>query len=135
MTVTMLGLAVATRALLRRLRSPSMPTRRNLEAHPNQYLAPGGTWPDGPLQEPVKPEAEFVMKIARRLRDHCKNQSRRSVARQAGIDTQTVINILNGDTWCDVPTIYRLESALQTHLWSRRHVESSPWARPEPSDA
>ena len=71
MTVTMLGLAVATRALLRRLGSPSMPTRRNLEAHPNQYLAPGGTWPDGPLRKPVKPEAEFVMEIARRLRDAC----------------------------------------------------------------
>ena len=75
------------------------------------------------------------MGIARRLKDACENRSRRSVARQAGIDTQTVINILNGDTWCDVPTIYRLEKALQIHLWARRHVEFSIWARPEPSDA
>ena len=84
--------------------------------------------------EPVKPEAECVMEIARRLKAACKNQSERSVARDAGMDPQTVINIIKGATWCEVPTIYRLEKALQIRLWQRTHVPTSRWASPKPSD-
>ena len=62
--------------------------------------------------EPIKPEAEFVMEIARRLKNACADRLKRSIATDAGIDTQTLINILKGDTWCDAPTIYRLEKAL-----------------------
>ena len=75
------------------------------------------------------------MEIARRLKNACENRSMRSVARDADMDKKTIINILNGTTWCEVPTIYRLEKALQIHLWSRRHVVSSRWDRPAPSDA
>ena len=71
------------------------------------------------------------MTIARRLKDACADRSKRSIAADAGIDTQTLINVLEGDTWCDAPTIYRLEKSLQIHLWPRRHVTTSPWARPE----
>ena len=108
--------------------------RRDLRAHPNEYLQEGGTWPKGPLQEPVKPEAEFVMTIARRLKNACADRSKRSIAADAGIDTQTLINVLEGDTWCDAPTIHRLEKALQVHLWPSRHVPPSRWTRPEPPD-
>ena len=84
--------------------------------------------------EPIKPEAEFVMEIARRLKNARADRSKRSIATDAGIDPQTLLNILKGDTWCDAPTIYRLETSLQVHLWPRRHVTSSRWARPERRD-
>ncbi len=75
------------------------------------------------------PEADFLMEIARRLKNACENRSERSVAREADLDKKTITNILRGATWCEVPTIYRLETALQTHLWRRTHVTTSPWTR------
>ncbi len=72
------------------------------------------------------------MDIAQRLEDACTGKSKRSVAKAADLDTQTVINILNGDTWCEVPTIYRLEKALKTNLWPRRHVVSARLKQPQP---
>ena len=111
-----------------------MPARRNLEARPDEYLADDGTWPEGPLKDDAPDEAEFVLEISRRLKDACKNRSKRSVARDAGMDTQTVINIIKGATWCEVPTIYRLEKALQIRLWQRTHLTTSHRTRPEPRD-
>ena len=106
-----------------------MGARRDLKAAPKDYLVDETTWPAGPLKEP-KPEAEFLMEIARRLKVQVDATSIRSVARAAGIDPQTVINILTGDTWCGVPTIFRLEKALEINLWSRRHVTTSRWRQP-----
>ena len=111
-----------------------MPARRNLKPQPSDYLDEDGTWPEGLLEDGAPPEAAFVMEIARRLKAACENRSERSVARDADVDKKTIANILNGATWCEVPTIYRLEKALQIHLWPRRHVTTSPWARPERPD-
>ena len=111
-----------------------MPARRNLAARPNEYLADDGTWPEGPLEDDAPDEAEFVMEISQRLKNACKDRSKRSVARDADMDPQTILNIIKGATWCEVPTIYRLEKALQLHLWSRTHVPPSRWVRPEPPD-
>ena len=72
------------------------------------------------------------MDIAQRLKDACTGKSVRSVAKAADLDTQTVINILKGNTWCEVPTVYRLEKSLVTHLWPRRHVISARLKRPQP---
>ena len=66
------------------------------------------------------------MEIARRLQNACADRSKRSIASDAGIDTQTLISILRGDTWCDAPTIYRLEKALKVHLRPRRHTFLPP---------
>ena len=102
-----------------------MAARRDLEATPKDYLVDKSTWPEGPLKEP-KPEAEFLMEIARRLKAKVDETSNRAVARDAGIDPQTVINLVNGDTWGEVPTIYRLEKGLQISLWPRTHLQTSP---------
>lgn len=101
-----------------------MAARRDLKATPKSYLVDETTWPDGPLKEP-KPEVEFLMEIARRLKEQVDVTSNRAVARAAGIDPQTVINIIKGDTWSEVPTIYRLEKGLQISLWPRTHVTTS----------
>ena len=98
-----------------------MAARRDLKATPKDYLVDETTWPDGPLKEP-KPEVEFLMEIARRLKEQVDATSNRAVARAAGIDPQTVINIIKGDTWCEVPTIFRLEKGLQVSLWPNTHI-------------
>ena len=100
-----------------------MAARRHLKATPKDYLVNETTWPEGPLKEP-KPEVEFLMEIARRLKAQVDATSNRAVARTAGIDPQTVINIMKGDTWCEVPTIFRLEKGLQISLWPRTHIKT-----------
>ena len=101
-----------------------MAARRDLKATPKAYLLDETTWPEGPLKEP-KPEVEFLMEIARRLKEQVDATSNRAVARAAGIDPQTVINIIKGDTWCEVPTIFRLEKGLQIGLWPNTHITTS----------
>ena len=101
-----------------------MAARRHLKATPKAYLIDETTWPEGPLKEP-KPEVEFLMEIARRLKAQVDETSNRAVARAAGIDHQTVINIIRGNTWGEVPTIYRLEKGLQISLWPRTHITTS----------
>ena len=39
----------------------------------------------------------------------------------ADISPQAVLNLRNGATWGDLPTIARLEIALDTNLWGREH--------------
>lgn len=114
-----------------RVASTAMPARRNLKPRPSDYLAPGGTWPEGPLNHGAPPEAAFVMEIARRINEKTENRSLRSLARDADVDKKTIANILTGATWCEAPTIYRLERALQTHLWQRAHVKRSILNRPD----
>jgi len=101
-----------------------MAARRELKATPKDYLVDETTWPEGPLTEP-KPEVEFLMEIARRLKSQVDETSHRAVARAAGIDHQTVINIIRGNTWGEVPTIYRLEKGLQISLWPRTHITTT----------
>ena len=43
------------------------------------------------------------------------------------ISRQTVRNILRGETWIDLPTLYRIEQNLNVTLWTRDH-----WPPPEP---
>lgn len=66
------------------LGSPAMAARRDLKATPKAYLIDETTWPEGPLKEP-KPEVEFLMEIARRLKEQVDATSNRAVARAAGI--------------------------------------------------
>ena len=101
-----------------------MAARRDLKATPKAYLIDETAWPEGPLTEP-KPEVEFLMEIARRLKAQIDATSNRAVARAAGIDPQTVINIIKGDTWCEVPTIFHLEKGLQISLWPKTHITTS----------
>ena len=105
-----------------RLACPRM-RRRGLLAHPRDYLAEGGSWPQGPLIADAPPEALLAQAVARRLRDikEHTDESIRSIARTADISPQAVLNILNGATWGDLPTIARLETTLDTTLWGREH--------------
>ena len=74
------------------------------------------------------------MEIARRLKIACRSSSQRAVAEAADIDLKTVNNIINGRTWAEVPTIFQLEQALQTHLWPTYHITDEQPATDEKSD-
>ena len=74
------------------------------------------------------------MEIARRLKIACRNSSQRAVAEAADIDLKTVNNIINGRTWAEVPTIFQLEQALQTHLWPTYHITDEQPATDEKPD-
>ena len=118
-----------------------MPARRSLAPQPSDYLAEGGTWPEGPLIGDAPDVAVFVMEIARRLKAACEATSQRSVAADAEIDSKTVNNIIKGTSWGAVPTIFQLEEALKKDLWpnrrdtSRRRLAPSKaqwWKQPQP---
>ena len=50
-----------------------------------------------------------------------KGEAAREIAELAGLSHQTVLNVLNGNTWWDAITIARLERALDTKLWGEEH--------------
>ena len=107
-----------------------MPSRRGLRSRPRDYLRPGGLWPEGPFEAVTPREAFFAAGVARRLRDLCDEHSTRgvtvtAVAERANLSTQTVFNLLEGSTWGDLPSIYRLEVALGAVLWHNRDISGT----------
>ena len=100
-----------------------MPRRRGLHPSPRDYLAPGATWPAGPLVSDAPPEAHLLQAISQRLRDETRGKSKREIARQCDLAAQTVFNILNGNTWSDAPTIARLEYHIDIDLWGTEHKD------------
>lgn len=103
-----------------RLACPPM-RRRGLLAHPRDYLADGQTWPYGRLVGHAPPPARLAQGLSRRLHAAKADESVRSVAGAAEVSPQAVLNLLNGTTWGDLPTIARIEAALHTNLWGREH--------------
>ena len=103
-----------------RLPSASVARHRGLDRQPRDYLPPGGTWPSDPLERREgSSEARFVQIISRRLQKliDLDGRSINRIARDANVNPQTVHNVLEGRTWCDAPTIWRLEGALRNRLW------------------
>ena len=64
------------------------------------------------------------MGVGQRMKAHCEANglSMNAVSRATNVPVQTVINLLTGRTWGDLPIIYRLEAGLQTRLWVRRDL-------------
>ena len=73
-------------------------------------------WPEKPSTDPA---GEAARRFALNLRDAIGDRSVRAVARDAGINEGTIRKILLGKTWADLHTIWSLESALDTELYSR----------------
>ncbi|GAA1230541.1 hypothetical protein GCM10009588_04140 [Microbacterium phyllosphaerae] len=73
-------------------------------------------WPDGPSADPA---GEAARRFALRLREAIGERSVRSVARDAGLNEGTIRKILSGQSWADFHTIWTLESALGTELYTR----------------
>ena len=70
--------------------------------------------------------AHFAKAVAQRLKNKLADSdwTMYRLAEESGVSRQTIANILNGDTWCDLPTIYRLEVALQEPLWVNEDIPS-----------
>ena len=118
-----------------------MPPRPGLETHPRDYHKAGSKpWPDGDLEIPGDPDAEvpgvveFVRYFAQRLKEALEEsgKSRYRVAKDAGIHPTTVTNIINGEHWPNLTTIYRLEVSLEHRLWHNQDFRR-PWQRPAPT--
>ena len=45
-----------------------------------------------------------------------------AVSRATNVHTQTVINLLAGRTWGDLPILFRLEAGLGVSLWCDKHT-------------
>ena len=98
-----------------------MTRQTGLEPNPHSYLADGAQWPTGRLRATSPPEALLAHAISGRLHDTLKGRTAREIAELAGLSHQTVLNVLNGNTWWDAITIARLERALDTKLWGEEH--------------
>ena len=96
-----------------------MPPRKDLRTNPKDYLAAGGTWPKGDLEEDAPPEAVILQNISQRFSGMVEPRGEAKVARDAEVSRQAVRNILRGETWIDVPTLYRIEKSLGYKLWIR----------------
>lgn len=88
-------------------------------------------WPLGPFDDGAPREALFAVGVARRLRVLCEEAAARgvtvtAVAGRANLSVQTVFNLLEGKTWGDLPSIYRLEVALGAVLWHNRDIGDPP---------
>ena len=106
---------------------PSVPSRRGLRTRPRDYLSPSGRWPHGPFRTDTPREAHFFIDVAKRLRELCDDNKANdttvtAIAQRANLSVQTVFNLLEGKTWGDLPSIYRLEVALDAALWHNRDI-------------
>ena len=103
-----------------------MPKRRGLSSQPWHYLRvlKQERWPEGALLPSAPGVAHFSKAVAQRLKDKLANSdwTAYKLAKAAGISRQTITNILTGATWSDLPTIYRLETALQDRLWVNEDI-------------
>ena len=75
-------------------------------------------------------EARFFIEVAKHLHDLCYDDDSETtitaIAEEANLSTQTVFNLLQGKTWGDLPSIYRLEVALRARLWVNPDVPANP---------
>lgn len=84
---------------------------RTPRLRPNELVSP---WPHGETSDPAgRVAANFVLA----LRDAVDGESVRYVARQCGVNHQTLRSVLAGDVWPDMQTIARLEFGLGRPLW------------------
>ena len=72
------------------------------------------------------------MEVVKRLRGLCGERAARDgketvadIASAARLSTATVYNLLEGRTWGELITIYRLEKQLDARLWHDEHLNRS----------
>lgn len=73
-------------------------------------------WPSKPSSDPT---GEAARRFALNLQAAIGDRAVRAVARDAGLDEGTIRKVLLGESWPDLRTIWKLESALDTHLYTR----------------
>lgn len=95
---------------------------------PRDYLKSRGKWPTGPFEKDTPEDLDFYLEISKELRRLCNarkantGQSVSDIATLAGLSAATVYNILDGSSWGELRTIYRLERELNSALWHHEHI-------------
>ena len=66
----------------------------------------------------------LAQRISKEFRDtfEARNLTVGQAADKASISEAAVRNLLNGDTWFDLPTIARVERKFRRRLWIGQHV-------------
>jgi hypothetical protein len=97
---------------------------RNKTKPPISYLAPGGTYPDGPFIAETPPAviaaSAFVKKLIYDMGDGWGSQS--AMSKKAGVSQGLISRIVRGESLPDLATVANLEAALMVDLWE-------PWSR------
>ena len=103
-------------------------SRRARLSPPCAYLAPRGTWPDGPFRADAPPDVDYVCAAAAAVETELARRgwSATHLARRAGIGPSTVSRLLAGQSWPDFVTMLALEHALEMTLWPRTAPKPPP---------
>lgn len=99
-----------------------MPRRPGVLGPPNSYLAPNGSWPDGPFQDDTPETVRVAAHIAGGIRDAVAKAGLNvtQVSEGLGIARSTYYDIVtNGTVLPDLHTIVRAEAFLNTRVWPR----------------
>ena len=102
-----------------------MGKRSGLEPSPNLYLAAGEKWPYGDLVDDAPHEAHFALGVSRRFNSaiEARDWRIRRASERLGISTHTIYDLLKGNSWGTIPTIVRIEMALEIEIWDYEHVK------------
>jgi predicted transcriptional regulator len=99
--------------------------RRNPSGGPRELLADDGIWPDNPKTPPglavgIANACVAAAKIASRLERSVQGRNISSIARDADVARSTVYDVIRGDSWPDVITVFKLQETLGVRLWGIR---------------
>lgn len=85
-----------------------------------------GDWPSGKIDEPVA--AWYAAHIALAVLAVVKSQglNLNEASRRCGIDRETLVRVIEGETYPDLVTISALEVGLGSRLWPEGLVHGSP---------
>lgn len=86
---------------------------------PGDFLAPEGTWPDGPFKPDAPAYVPRIATLARRLIDYAAERgwSQRALAEHTGVNLNTINYIFLGRVIPDTATLATLEATLNISLW------------------
>ena len=89
-----------------------------LELRPRCYLD-AGTWPTGRLVDDAPTEVRLAREIASTLSYAMQKEdlTDTKISTATGVPQATIMSLLRGDCWPDLPTIHRLENSLNIKLW------------------
>lgn len=91
-------------------------------APPASFVAPGATWPAGPLQDAAPLYATHSREVALRLAAAITDRDVGvgDLALRAGVDRTSLFRLLTGQVIPDLVTLGRLGAALGVDLWPGR---------------
>lgn len=85
-----------------------------------------GEWPNGKIDEPVAAWYAAHIAMAALAAVEAQGLNLNEASRRCGIDRETLVRVIEGETYPDLVTISALEMGLGARLWPEGPVRSSP---------